>query len=65
MAATAVPAFTCGEGAANSGLAKSDPRFGYNFVKAIINILQEQGSSEGESIRGNASSCNKGEGPPV
>ena len=69
MAATAVPAFTdvgkrqalCGE-VSQPGFVTTNPKPGLG-LKASIDILQEQGSSEGESIRGNASACNEGVGP--
>jgi len=71
MGATAVPAFTdigkrqsdCGF-FAQPGYVTNNPVPGLDFVEGI-RILQEKGSSEGESIRGNNSHCNEGVGPPV
>src|SRR5215218_5899180 len=68
MGATAVAALTavgpkneenCGEGPTQSDSASADPRFGLG-IKQTIDDLQEQNSSEGESIRVNASHCEEG-----
>ena len=69
MAATAVPAFTdvgkrqalCGE-VAIPGLVTSNP--GNLYGRSTADNARD-GSSIGEEIRGNASACNAGEGPPL
>jgi hypothetical protein len=68
MAATAVPAFTdvgkrqalCGE-VAIPGFVTANPG---DYGPATSDNARD-GSSIGKEIRGNASACNAGEGPPV